>query len=87
MTDHHGKPGYCCGIINKSTYFPLISLITKHIIHYENHYERALIKAYSPHDVRSVGVSNKSEFNAANMAQFTPFIHNVNLDLTCIRLL
>ena len=87
MTDHHGKPGYGGGIINKSTYFPLISLTTKHIIHYENRYERTLIKAYSPHDVRFFRGSNKSEFNAANMAQFTLFIHNMNLDLTCIRLL
>ena len=87
MTDHHGKPGYGGRVSNKSTYFPLISLIPKHMIHHENHYERALIKAYSPHDVRYVGGSNNTEFNAANMAQFTPFIHNVNLDLTRIRLL
>ena len=33
--------------------------------------KQALTKAYSPHDLRSVGISNKSEFNTAKMAQCT----------------
>ena len=31
----------------------------------------ALIKAYSPHNLRSVGISSKTEFNSVKMAQFT----------------
>ena len=51
------------------------------------HFKQDLTKPYSLHDLRSVGISYKSEFNTAKMAQFTPFSHGVNLDLTCIRLL
>ena len=35
--------------------------------------KQALTKAYSPHDLRSVGISNKSEFNTVKMGQFTLF--------------
>ena len=35
--------------------------------------QKALIKAYSPHDLRSVEISNKSELYTAKMAQFTRF--------------
>ena len=37
------------------------------------HLKQVLIKAYSLHDLRSVGISNKNEFNTAKMAQFTWF--------------
>ena len=43
--------------------------------------KQALIKAYSPHDLGPMGISNKSEFNTANIAQFTIFLHGLNLDL------
>ena len=32
-------------------------------------HKKALIKAYSLHDLRSVGISNKNEFSIAKMAQ------------------
>ena len=35
-----------------------------------NKTKQALTKVYSPHDLRSVGMSNKSEFNTAKMSQF-----------------
>ena len=34
----------------------------------------ALTKAYSLPDLRSVGISNKSEFNTAKITQFSVFI-------------
>ena len=37
--------------------------------------EQALIKAYSPHDLRSVGISNTCEFNTEKMSQFIQFQH------------
>ena len=35
--------------------------------------KQALIQAYSPHGLRSVGISNKSGFNTAKMPHFTRF--------------
>ena len=38
----------------------------------------ALTKAYSLHDLRPVVISNKSEFNTAQLAQYIMFYHGVN---------
>ena len=36
--------------------------------------KQALTKVYSPHDLRSVGISNKSEFNSAKMGPIYPVL-------------
>ena len=52
----------------------LLSLIiAKYQNMYKVHIEQALTKPYSLYDLRSVGISNKSEFNIAKIDQFTVF--------------
>ena len=46
---------------------------------------QAATKAYCPHNLRSVGIANKSEFNTAKMTPL--FLYGVNFDLKCISLL
>ena len=48
-------------IIYCSTSLALINICIK---------RQALTKGYSPHNLRSVGISNKSEFNTAKMGLF-----------------
>ena len=65
-----------------------MTILCKHPLGYNvplHHVKQALTKAYSQHDLKLVGmpgISNKSEFNTAKMAQCTLILHGVNLDLT-----